>query len=115
MDEHRFFEKLIPDRTTRATAGEFLCHRGMIREPKSSLVMLADVFPHLVMPVRPFVSALWTPIVQMMIDAAVPQDLGHSVGRPAGLPWTTPGGEPDIAARVMIEEPWVVLVRHVVH
>ena len=40
-------------------------------EANSSLVVRADVFPHLVMPVRPFVPALRAPIVQMMSNAAI--------------------------------------------
>ena len=41
-------------------------------EPNGSLVVRADVFPHLVMPVGPFVPALRAPVVQMMSDAAIP-------------------------------------------
>src|SRR4029077_3872196 len=78
------------------------------------LVVRADVFPHLVMPVGPFVSALRAPVVQMMSDAAIPEDLGHSVGRPAVLPWTTAGHEPDVATRVLMEKPGVTLVGHIV-
>src|SRR5213592_4179990 len=80
-----------------------------------SLVVRADVLPHLVMPVGPFVTALWAPVVQMMSNAAIPEDLGHSVGRPAVLPWTTAGHEPDIATRVLMEIPRVTLVSHIVH
>src|SRR5581483_504052 len=83
--------------------------------PHEASVMLADVLPHLMMPVRPFVSALRPPIVQMMINAAVPQNLRHSVRGPAVLPWATAGRKPDIAARVLVEEPRVALIRHVVH
>ena len=39
-------------------------------EANGSLVVRADVFPHLVMPVGPFVAALWTPVVQMMSNPA---------------------------------------------
>jgi hypothetical protein len=39
-------------------------------EANSSLVVRADVFPHLVMPVGPFMPALGAPVVQMMNDAA---------------------------------------------
>src|SRR6266508_205873 len=80
-----------------------------------SLVVRADVFPHLVMPVGPFVPALWAPVVQMMSNAAVPKDLGHSVGRPAVLPRTTAGYQPDVATRVLMEIPWVILISHIVH
>ena len=37
-----------------------------------SLVVLPDVFPHLMMPVRPVVPALRAPVVQMMSNAAIP-------------------------------------------
>jgi hypothetical protein len=84
-------------------------------EAKSSLVVRADVLPHLVMPIGPFVPALRAPVVQMMRNAAIPQDLRHSVGRPAVLPWAAAGHEPDVATRVLMEKPRVALVRHVVH
>src|SRR5215475_7299915 len=83
-------------------------------EANRSLVVLPDVFPHLVMPVGPFVTALRTPVVQMMSNAAVPEDLGHSVSRPAVLPRTTAGYESDIATRVLMEIPRVTLVGHIV-
>src|SRR6266545_5199263 len=79
-----------------------------------SLVVRADVLPHLVMPVGPFVPALRAPVVEMMSNAAIPEDLRHSVGGPAVLPRTAAGHEPDVAARVLIEKPRVTLVRHVV-
>src|SRR3954449_4375038 len=83
-------------------------------EGNASLVVCSDVFPHLVMPVRPFVPALRAPVVQMMSNAAIPQDLRHSVGGGAVLPWTRAGHEPDVATRVLMEKPWVTLVCHVV-
>src|SRR5436305_530668 len=85
------------------------------RRANNSLVVRPDVFPHLVMPVGPFVPALRAPVVQMMSYAAVPEDLGHSVGGPAVFPWTTPGHEVDIASRVLLEKPRLTMVRHVVH
>src|SRR6266540_6894978 len=91
---------------------------AMVNDPSeanSSLVVRADVLPHLVMPVRPFVPALWTPIVQMMSNAAIPENLRHSVGGAAVLPWTTAGHEPDVATRVLMEIPGVTLVGHIVH
>src|SRR6478672_5105932 len=80
----------------------------------ASLVVLAHVFPHLVMPVWPFVSAFRAPVVQMMSDAAIPEDLRHSVGRSTVLPRTTAGHEPDIATCVLIEIPRVTLIGDVV-
>src|SRR5438046_8586950 len=91
---------------------------AMVNDPSegnASLVVCADVFPHLVMPVRPFVPALRAPIVEMMSNAAIFEDLRHSVGRPAVLPWTTACHKPDVATRVLMEIPWVSLVSHVVH
>jgi hypothetical protein len=67
------------------------------------------------MPIRPFVPALRAPVVQMMRNAAIPQDLGHSVGRPAVLPRATAGHEPDVATRVLMEKPGITLVGHIVH
>src|SRR4029077_10020968 len=66
------------------------------------------------MPIRPLVPALRTPVVQMMSNATVPEDLRHSVGGPAVFPWTTAGHEVDVATRVLLEIPGVTLVRHVV-
>src|SRR4029453_9146710 len=83
-------------------------------EANSSLVVLPDVFPHLVMPVRPFVPALRPPVIQMMRNAAIPQDLGHWIGRPAFLPRTTASHEPDVATRVLVEKPRVTLVGYIV-
>jgi len=80
-----------------------------------SLVVGAHVLPHLVMPVGPFVPPLRAPVVQMMSNAAVPEDLGHSVGRPAVLPRATAGHKVDVAARVLLEIPGVTLVGHIVH
>src|SRR5215216_754100 len=79
-----------------------------------SSIVLPHVFPHLVMPVRPFVTALRAPVVQMMRDATVPEDLGHSIGRAAVLPRTTASHEPDVATRVLMEIPRITLVSHVV-
>src|SRR5213593_2700787 len=90
---------------------------AMVNDPSeanSSLVVRADVFPHLVMPIRPFVTALRAPVVQMMSNAAIPEDLGHSVGRPAVLPRTTAGHESDVATRVLVEIPGVTLVGDIV-
>ena len=67
------------------------------------------------MPVRPFVAALRAPVVQVMSNAAVPEDLGHSIGRPAVLPRAAAGREPDVATGVLVEIPGVILVSHVVH
>jgi hypothetical protein len=75
----------------------------------------ADVLPHLVMPVGPFVPALLAPVVEMMRNAAIPQDFRHSVGRSAVLPRTTASHEPDVATRVLVEIPGITQVRHVVH
>src|SRR6266516_7506513 len=90
---------------------------AMVNDPSEangSLIVRADVFPHLVMPVGPFVPALRTPVVQMMSNAAIPEDLGHSVGRSAVLPRTTAGYEPDVATRVLVQKPGVILFGHIV-
>src|SRR6267378_4441922 len=79
--------------------GRLSTHSTRCRSVASSEVR-AHVFPHLVMPVRPFVPALRTPIIEMMSDAAIPEHLGHSIGRAAVLPWTRAGHEPDVATAV---------------
>src|SRR4051812_37435436 len=66
------------------------------------------------MPVGPFVTAFWAPVVQMMSNAAIPENLRHSVGGSAVLPRTTPGYQSNVAARVLMEIPWVSLVSHIV-
>src|ERR1044071_1626785 len=94
--------------------GTFSAMLNDASEANSSLVVLSDVFPHLVMPVGPFVPALRAPVVQMMSDAAAPENLRHLVGRPAVLPRTTAGHEPDVATRVLMEQPGVTHVSHIV-
>ena len=59
--------------------------------------------------------AFRAPVVQVMRDAAVPEDLGHSVGRPAVFPGSAAGHEPNVAARVMMKKPRVTHVRHIVY
>src|SRR4029077_17602818 len=76
--------------------------------------MCAHVFPHLVMPVGPFVPAFRAPVVQVMSNAAIPQYLRHSVGGAAILPRASAGDEPDVATRVLMEKPGVMLVGHIV-
>ena len=76
--------------------------------------MLADVFPHLVVPVGPFVSALRTPVVEMMSNSAAREHGGHLVGRAGHFPWATAGREVDVAAPILVEKPGVVLVGHIV-
>src|SRR5881396_2842007 len=80
-----------------------------------SLVVRPDVFPHLVMPIGPFVSAFRAPVVQVMSDAAVPENLRHPVRGPAVFPRATAGHEVDVATGVLKEIPWVTLVGHIVH
>src|SRR3954452_24142698 len=89
--------------------------RNDANEANGSLVVCADVFPHLVMPVGPFVSALWAPVVQMMSNATAVQHLGHSIGGSAVLPGTAAGYQSDVATRVLLEVPRITLVSHVVH
>src|SRR5947207_12457851 len=78
-------------------------------------IVRADVLPHLVMPVGPFVPTFRAPVVQMMSNAAIPEDLGHSIGGAAVLPRTTAGHEVDVTTPILIEKPGVTLVGHVVH
>ena len=94
-----------------AAAGDFFCHS----ERRKLLVMPADVFPHLVMPVWPIVSAFRAPVVQVMSDAAVSEDFRHPVGRSAVLPRTRAGHQPDVATSVLMQIPVVILVGHIVH
>src|SRR5437867_2547791 len=91
---------------------------AMMKDPSEangSLVVRADVLPHLVMPVGPFVPAFRPPVVQMMRNAPACQHLRHAVGGAAVLPWATAGHEPDVATRVVMEIPGVTLVGDIVH
>src|SRR5947208_13742087 len=72
-------------------------------EAGGPLVVRADVFPHLVMPVRPFVPALRAPVVQMMSNAAIPDDLGHSGGRPTVSPRTDARHDPHVHTPLLSE------------
>src|SRR2546423_14057363 len=76
--------------------------------------MLADVFPHLVMPVGPFVAAFRTPVVEVMWNAGAGEDFGHSVGGAAVFPGAGAGREVDVAGGELLEEPGVGLVGHVI-
>src|SRR2546430_11973919 len=83
-------------------------------EAGGPLVVRADVLPHLVMPVGPFVPALRAPVVQMMRNAAISEDLGHSVGGAAVLPRATAGHEPDAATPDLMQKPRGIQVVNVV-
>src|SRR4029077_10380646 len=71
LDEHWLVEELVADIYPGAAAGDFLRHGERSEQANSSLIVLPDVLPHLVMPVGPFVSALRAPVVQMMSNAAI--------------------------------------------
>jgi hypothetical protein len=115
VDEHWLVEELIADGSAGTAARHFLWHDEMIRASRTvSLEVRADVFPHLVMPVGPFVATLRAPVVQMMGDPPVPENLGHSVGRAAVLPRTAAGREVNVAGRVLMQIPGIVLVGHIV-
>ena len=92
----------------------FFAMRNDPDEASGFLVVCSDVLPHLVMPVGPFVPALWAPVVQVMSDPAIPKHLGHLIGGPAVLPWTSAGREMDVATSVLVEKPRVILVGHIV-
>ena len=67
VDEHWLVKELVADGSAGAAAGDFLCHSERCPDQaNSSLVVLPDVLPHLVMPVGPFVPALGAPVIQMM-------------------------------------------------
>src|SRR3954470_22197361 len=76
--------------------------------------MRADVFPHLVMPVGPFVPAFRAPVIEVVSYAAALEHLGHSVSGAGDLPWAAASGEVDVAGRKLLEEPGIILVGHVV-
>src|SRR5688572_32179069 len=79
-----------------------------------SLVMLAHVLPHLVMPIGPLVSAFRTPIVEMMSNPPAREHGGHLVGRAGHFPRATASREVDVTTPILLEMPRVVLVGHVV-
>ena len=82
--------------------------------PAATLEVGADVLPHLVMPIGPLVPAFRTPVVQMMGNPAAGEHPRHFVGRAAVFPRATAGGQVDVAAPVLLEEPGIILVCHVV-
>jgi hypothetical protein len=76
VDKHWFVEELVADGSARAAAAELLCHGANDpSEANSSSVVRAHVLPHLVMPIGPVVTAFRAPVVQVMSDAAVPENL----------------------------------------
>src|SRR2546421_8929447 len=76
--------------------------------------MLADVFPHLMMPVRPFVAALGAPVVQVMGYATAGEDLGHFIGGAGDFPRAATGREVDVAGSELFANPGIMLVGHVI-
>ena len=63
-DNHKARRAFRSELSTASLRPDWHCYR--------SLVVRADVLPHLVMPVRPFVPALRAPVVEMMSNAAIP-------------------------------------------
>jgi hypothetical protein len=74
-----------------------------------------DVLAHLVLPVRPVVAALWTPIVQRVADALAGKDFGKAIGRAAVLPRAGAGGDVNVAGGELAEEPRIAEIREIVH
>src|SRR5688500_8634513 len=66
-----FLPSRLPDYATMPTPRD---------RTRRVLEVRADVFPHLVMPVGPFVAAFRAPVVEMMSDPAAREHGGHLVG-----------------------------------
>jgi len=81
---------------------------------KGSLEMLADVFPHLVVPVGPIVAAFRAPVVEVMIYAASLEDFRHLVGRAAVFSGTAAGREVNVAGCELFANPGIMLIGHVI-
>src|SRR5437763_16985190 len=64
-----------------------------------------NVFPHLVVPIGPFVAAFRAPVVQVMSYARVPEHFGHSIGRAGHFPRAGAGGEVNVATRELVARP----------
>src|ERR1043166_7973271 len=109
---HRENTSLQARRARRPRIVDRLCETAGLTVGR--LNMLADVFPHLVVPIGPFVAAFRAPVVQMMRNAGVPEDFGHFVGGAGLLPRAAAGGEMDVAAGELLAKPGIILVRHVV-
>src|SRR3954466_1383165 len=84
------------------------------RHMSLSLEVLPDVFPHLVVPIGPFVAAFWAPIVQVMGNAGAGEDFRHCVGGTRHFPRAAASCEVDVASCELLKEPGIVLVCHVV-
>src|SRR3954464_7049909 len=74
----------------------------------------AQVLVELMIPVRPVVAAERAPVVEVMANAAARQNVRHSIGFIAALPWPAAGHEVDVARRQVAELPWVGCVGHVI-
>ena len=65
-------------------------------------------------PIRPVVAALGTPVVERVVHALAPQDLGQLIRRPAVLERTVPGDDTDVAARQILVHPGIAQVGEIV-
>jgi hypothetical protein len=71
----------------------------LIHNPARPLEVGADILPHLVMPVGPFVAALRAPVVEVMSNPPAREHGGHLVGGAGHFPRTTASREVDVATR----------------
>src|SRR5580704_18705675 len=97
---------------TSASARVFLSAQS----PQQSLLEKPrNVFAHLVLPERPVVAALRTPIVERMADALAGKNFGETIRRAAVFPRARAGRDVNVAAGNLFVKPRVAHVRQVVH
>src|ERR1700720_1021269 len=82
--------------------------------PKSNSEKLRDVLAHLVLPVRPVMAALRSPVVERVADPLAGQNFREAVGGPAVLPGARTGADVNVATGDLLIEPGIAGVREVI-
>src|SRR6266568_3415301 len=88
---------------------------GGVPSPSSPLSeKLGHILSHLVLPVRPVVSALGTPVVERMAYALAGKNFGEAVRGAAVFPWARAGGDVDITGGNLLVKPRIAHIREVI-
>src|SRR5437764_8373545 len=83
----------------------------MRRPPRTPRFPYATLFRS---PVRPIVPAEWTPVVEMVRDAAAGENVRQAVRLAAVLERAGAGRQMDVAAGELREQRWIAEVRKIV-
>ena len=78
------------------------------------LEQFGDVLAHFVLPEGPIVAALWSPIINGVVNLFIGKNLGEAIGRPTVLPGSGAGNEVNIAGSELLVIPGVGEIREIV-